>query len=143
MKSKSFCTDFLEFSGFWTIWRKSIPAKKFVQIHLLKLTHFWPMFPFYTPWKQQKTKGFSGVFRGYKMGKLARNGLMRDLNSHLLDFFIGLFPIIKNKVYTVFALISAGPQITPLSNKRSIFGYSHWNKRLPSNKRRASKYDLY
>ena len=39
------------------------------------LTHFWPMLPFYTPWKHQKTKGFSGVFKGYKMGKLARNGL--------------------------------------------------------------------
>ena len=35
----------------------------------LFLTHFWPMFPFYTHlW-------FSGVFRGYKMGTLARNGL--------------------------------------------------------------------
>ena len=35
------------------------------------------MFPFYTPLKNQKTKGFlvfsggSGVFRGYKMGTLA------------------------------------------------------------------------
>ena len=29
------------------------------------------MFPFYTPWKYQKTKGFAGVFRGYKMGTLA------------------------------------------------------------------------
>ena len=34
-------------------------------------THFWPMFPFYTPWKHQKTF----VFRGYKMGTLAKNGL--------------------------------------------------------------------
>ena len=37
------------------------------------LTHFWLMFPFYTPWKLQKT-WFSGVFKGYKMGTLARNG---------------------------------------------------------------------
>ena len=22
------------------------------------LTYFWPMFPFYNPWKHQKTKGF-------------------------------------------------------------------------------------
>ena len=27
------------------------------------LTHFWPVFPFYTPWKHQKTKGFL-VFSG-------------------------------------------------------------------------------
>ena len=40
------------------------------------------MFPFFTPWKQQKTKGlkiknqrFSGVIRKYKMGTLACNGL--------------------------------------------------------------------
>ena len=25
------------------------------------LTHFWPMFPFYTPWKHER---FSSVFRG-------------------------------------------------------------------------------
>ena len=29
----------------------------------LCLTHFWPMFLFYTPWKHQKTKGFL-VFSG-------------------------------------------------------------------------------
>ena len=29
----------------------------------------------YTPSKHQKTKGFYGIFRGYKMGALARNGL--------------------------------------------------------------------
>ena len=32
------------------------------------LTHFWPIFPFHTPWKP-------GVFRGYKIAELARNGL--------------------------------------------------------------------
>ena len=32
------------------------------------------MFPFPNPWKDQKAKG-SGVFRGYKMGTLVRNGL--------------------------------------------------------------------
>ena len=31
------------------------------------LTHFWPMFP--------KNTRVSGVFRGYKIGTLARNGL--------------------------------------------------------------------
>ena len=41
------------------------------------LTHFWPMFPFHTGWKYQKTIGFSDVFWGYKMGTLARNGLKK------------------------------------------------------------------
>ena len=34
--------------------------ERFYQIYL---THFWPMFPFYTPWKHQR---FSGVFGGHK-----------------------------------------------------------------------------
>ena len=49
----------------------------------LSLNHFWPMFPFYTPWKHQR---FFGVFRGYKMWTLARNRLnntliMADMNK--------------------------------------------------------------
>ena len=39
------------------------------------LTLFWPILPFYTPWKHQKNHWFSGVFKGYKMGTVARNGL--------------------------------------------------------------------
>ena len=41
------------------------------QVYLL--IHFWTMFSFYTPRKQKKR--FSGIFRGYKMKELARNGL--------------------------------------------------------------------
>ena len=26
-----------------------------------QLSHFWPMFPFYTPWEHQKAFGFQGV----------------------------------------------------------------------------------
>ena len=37
------------------------------------------MHPFSTPRKHQKIVRLSGVFRGYKMGKLDRNGLV---NSH-------------------------------------------------------------
>ena len=49
----------------------------------LSLNHFWPIFPFYTPWKHQR---FFGVFRVYKMWTLARNGLnntliMADMNK--------------------------------------------------------------
>ena len=41
-------------------------------VEIFSLTHFWPIFPFYTPWKHQKNVRFSGVFRGYKMGIFAR-----------------------------------------------------------------------
>ena len=27
------------------------------------LTHFRPMFPFFTPWKREKTRGFQGVLK--------------------------------------------------------------------------------
>ena len=55
--------------GFWTevcIEGWSFTTKK--QVLFLKaqeyfLTHFWAMLPFYTPWKQQKKKGFL-VFPG-------------------------------------------------------------------------------
>ena len=39
------------------------------------LTHFWLMLSFYTLLKILENQMFSGVFRGYKMGTLARNGL--------------------------------------------------------------------
>ena len=55
----------------------------FLLTRLNVLTHFWPMFPFFTPWKHQKTKRFvaenqtfSGVFWDYKMGTLTSNGLI-------------------------------------------------------------------
>ena len=34
------------------------------------------MFPFYTPLETPENQRFSGVFRRYKMGKLARNWLI-------------------------------------------------------------------
>ena len=37
----------------------------------LSLAHFWPMFPFFTPWKYQKPK----AFRRNKTETLTRNGL--------------------------------------------------------------------
>ena len=45
----------------------------------------YPMFPFYTPWKNQKTKRFSGVFREYRMGTLAVIGfiVVNDLLQQL------------------------------------------------------------
>ena len=35
---------------------------------LKSLTCFFPMFPFYTPWKHHKTKGYLDNFRSYKIG---------------------------------------------------------------------------
>ena len=32
----------------------------------IKLTYFWPIFPFYTPWKHQKTVDFLMVSGGIK-----------------------------------------------------------------------------
>ena len=49
----------------------------------LWLTHFWPMFLFYTPLKTSENQKLSGVFRGYKMGTLARNALKRRKKIHL------------------------------------------------------------
>ena len=42
------------------------------------------MFSFYTPKEHRKTKGFFGVFRGYKMETLVWNGLTWLLNDLLL-----------------------------------------------------------
>ena len=40
-----------------------INKRKLNFIPITFLTHLWAMFPFYTPWKQQKTFGFL-VFSG-------------------------------------------------------------------------------
>ena len=49
------------------------------------LIHFWPMFSFYTPWKR-----FSDIFRGYRKGTLAWNGLILVIIRYfgLLDRWI-------------------------------------------------------
>ena len=40
------------------------------------LTHLFPMNPFSTPWKHQKTVRFSDVFWGYGKGALGTDGLI-------------------------------------------------------------------
>ena len=53
------------------------------------LTHFQPMFHFYTPWKHHKTFRFPDVFRGYRIGTLVKNGLMTLIwNAELLKRFM-------------------------------------------------------
>ena len=44
-----------------------------VSKHRLFSTHFWPMFPFYTPSKQQKTIGFPVFSAGVNWENLAKN----------------------------------------------------------------------
>ena len=50
----------------------------------VELTNSRPLLPFYSPWKYQETFGFrfSGVFRGYKVGKIIRNAL--NDQSHVI-----------------------------------------------------------
>ena len=41
-----------------------------ITIAMIIITHFWPMFPFHTPWEYQKTFGFlmfSGGIRWYRL----------------------------------------------------------------------------
>ena len=47
------------------------------------LTHSFPMHPFSTHWKHQKTMRFSYVFMGWRKGALGRNGLIWDSYSVL------------------------------------------------------------
>ena len=52
------------------------------------LTHFRPMFPFHTPWKHQKTKGFK---IGNIIGTLVGNGLKLTIKT--LSWFYWFFRI--------------------------------------------------
>ena len=42
------------------------------------LTHLFPMHPFSTAWKHQKTLRFSDVFRGQRKSALGTNGLRKN-----------------------------------------------------------------
>ena len=43
------------------------------------LTHFQPMFHFYTPWKHQKTEGFFVMEKSYEYETLRKNFLNLQL----------------------------------------------------------------
>ena len=49
--------------------------------HIVFLTHFWSLFPFYTPWKHQKIFGFLVFSVGIKWEHLP------DMGQWHLDFF--------------------------------------------------------
>ena len=48
---------------------------------MLNLTHFRPMFYFYTPWNRQKTKGFLTYSGGIEMEHWSKNGLNQLKNT--------------------------------------------------------------
>ena len=47
-----------------------------------ELTYLFPMHPFSTSWKHQKTVMFSNLFRGWRKGALGKNGLILLLLKH-------------------------------------------------------------
>ena len=55
------------------------------------LTHSFPMHPFSTPWKHQKTARFS-VFSGERKGDLGKNTLIKLCSSNeVKEFMFALF----------------------------------------------------
>ena len=87
------------------------------------LTHFWPIFPFYAPWKQQKNKGF-GVFRGYEMETLGRNEFLNYVPGALMTLvLIKLF--VRNITSFVMMLLSSA--LGKWMFLPSFFFYSHFS----------------
>ena len=64
----------------------TLEVLKEYEVFAAKLTHFWPIFPFYIPWKHQKNFWFYGVFREYKMRRFARNGLKKERNEKVMKY---------------------------------------------------------
>ena len=70
---------------------KSLPKSRQHQRNLL--IHFWPMLPFYTPWKYQKTKGFckgflvfSGSIKWDDWAEMAWRPMLQSHRYNLTDF---------------------------------------------------------
>ena len=58
-----------QWSGFYILGApvmKQLKSAYRLNYHKDVLTHFWPVFPFYTPWKLQKTEGSLMFSRGTK-----------------------------------------------------------------------------
>ena len=52
-------------------------------LYSLSTHDIWPIFPFYTPWKHQKTFGFLVFSGGYEMRILASDGLKSRENGNM------------------------------------------------------------
>ena len=90
-------------------------------VWVMHLTHFWPLFPFYTPHfrplfpflyppshplKTPEDPRFFGVFRGYKMGIMARNGFKQNTFCAHQLFNLTVFERCLHKIYVLAYLIS-------------------------------------
>ena len=71
------------------------------------LTHFWPTFQIYSPWKHQKNQRFSSDFKGYKMGTLTRNGLSMKFEWNVFNKRNQVEA--KKKQWKLFNPLSANP----------------------------------
>ena len=79
------------FKSFWTLLTVSIYLPFKMPLSILALSHFRSMFPFYIPENVLKTsenQRFSDVFRGYRKGTLAWNGLTLLTLSVLLRMIV-------------------------------------------------------
>ena len=69
-----------------------------IQLSLIdQLPHFWPIFPFYTSWKHQKTFVFLVISSGYKMGTLAKYGL--NCNNTFTVIILMFFSLVSFITY--------------------------------------------
>ena len=69
------------------------------QIYILLLTHFWPVFQFYTPWKHQKTKRFP-LFTGVKWEYCSEMG--QDYwgnNFYIKKFIFSILRCFQDKIF--------------------------------------------
>ena len=66
----------------------NLGQKLTVEISRVFLTHFFPLHPFSTSCKHQKTVRFSGVISGYRKDSLGTNGLISfsDLSQNRVTF---------------------------------------------------------
>ena len=48
---------------------------------LLRISHLWPFFPFYTSWEHQKPFGFFVIFRRSEIGTLTKTGLRKNVEQ--------------------------------------------------------------
>ena len=104
------------------------------------LTYFWKMVQFYTPLKTLENQRFSGVFRGYKMGTLAGNGLKLRLftnsypaNTQYKCSWTKTFPFF----YRAIVLFQADSSF-PLSST----GYLFWESKCTLRQERNNSYNV-
>ena len=90
------------------------------------LTHSFPMHPFSSPWKHQKTVKFSDVFRGKRKGALGMNEFIDRKSLLILGTLLKLvrFKTTKCLSSTVphmkFYTFPVGPDLVRINNKKTV-----------------------